>query len=292
MSPGTSIESTTDWSKRGLNARSALGPAPALVLQYASAAIACELTAQGKRLLDKESFHRLCALHPEVKNVPRINVEGRSLLNTTDEEYRFSHFSIEEFLVVKAALGEASLVLRNRTAAAPPTDSMVRFVRGWVERPPLQRIDWSQAPAASTIGELGEHGRAWRRGLLLRALLTGVVEAHELSLPNEPSRAPPPLGDRTLSTEARFETTLTDLAGAYLQDLNLSSARLDGINLHCANLRGANLTGASLRNATLSSCDLSDAKLDDANLEGAVLVGSQLNGASHGNVSVRRANLA
>ena len=81
------------------------------------------------------------------------------------------------------------------------------------------------------------------------------------------------------------------MAGAKMQNaelsgVNLKDARLFGANLTCANLTGANLRAADLRTANLLAADILYAMLQGASLYRANLVNANLFGAS-----LRNANL-
>ena len=87
-----------------------------------------------------------------------------------------------------------------------------------------------------------------------------------------------------------------NLAGADLQDVdvsgaNLRNANLSGVNLQGANLRKTDLSGADLEEANLEDADVSGAHLWNANLSGAVLQDADVSGAHLWNADVSGANL-
>jgi hypothetical protein len=54
------------------------------------------------REISRQDLRELVASCPGIEQVENINVEGRSLLNkNSNGDYRFSHYSIQEFLVAK-----------------------------------------------------------------------------------------------------------------------------------------------------------------------------------------------
>jgi uncharacterized protein YjbI with pentapeptide repeats len=75
------------------------------------------------------------------------------------------------------------------------------------------------------------------------------------------------------------------LAGANLNNANLTGALLKGADLSGANLQGANLTDADLSGAALAGANLHRANLTDADLSGADVSGANLNGARFSNTT-------
>jgi uncharacterized protein YjbI with pentapeptide repeats len=103
--------------------------------------------------------------------------------------------------------------------------------------------------------------------------------------------------------ELRPEANLraVDLAGRYLEAVDLSRANIEGANLQRAvlqrgnltraNLSGSNLWGANLLGADLRRADLRYANLRGAALDGANLLYANLRGAVLFRASLRGANL-
>ncbi|MBX3158312.1 MAG: pentapeptide repeat-containing protein [Deltaproteobacteria bacterium] len=86
-------------------------------------------------------------------------------------------------------------------------------------------------------------------------------------------------------TIAERELVGSRFAGAYLRDVFLCEARLDGTNaalavLVRADLGGSSLRGACLRGALLDACALDGADLADTDWTGAAAFGCTLTGAS------------
>lgn len=82
-----------------------------------------------------------------------------------------------------------------------------------------------------------------------------------------------------------------NLRGANLENVKLSSARLDGTDLRAANLSGAILAGADLSHANLSGADLRSAYLSQATLSGADLSHANLSAVIAPDASFERARL-
>lgn len=81
------------------------------------------------------------------------------------------------------------------------------------------------------------------------------------------------------------------LAGADLQQTDLSDFYLWGVNLGGTDLRGANLREASLNTAILASADLRNADLSNSNLTGAALWYADLRHANLEGANLQKANL-
>lgn len=67
-----------------------------------------------------------------------------------------------------------------------------------------------------------------------------------------------------------------DLSTAFLDELDLSYADLEGADLHDAYIGFCNLTGANLRNADLSNAEIECCKVNEADFSGADLSGAQI----------------
>ena len=67
-----------------------------------------------------------------------------------------------------------------------------------------------------------------------------------------------------------------DLSTAFLNELDLSNADLEGANLSDAYIGFCNLTGANLRNADLSNAEIECCEVADADFSGADLSNAQI----------------
>ena len=94
---------------------------------------------------------------------------------------------------------------------------------------------------------------------------------------------------------------MSDVSEAFLQQVDLSGAKLLRANFRSADIRGgsfvgsqlkfADLTSANLRNADLQKADLQSANLQDADLFGADLRKADLTGAHLAKADLRNADL-
>jgi hypothetical protein len=129
------------------------------------------------------------------------------------------------------------------------------------------------------------------RNANVRPVLTGDVHAALTILGRLPHR----------DGISRSDLAFTDLAGADLQQADLSGADLGWTDLSMADLReadlsktklsGSNLSQAVLKNAILPGANLDGVNLDEALLQGANLAGASLLGADLTNAMVDRANM-
>lgn len=83
-----------------------------------------------------------------------------------------------------------------------------------------------------------------------------------------------------------------NLDGVSLSDTNLSRANLNGASLSDANLSGANLSGTYLNDADLCGADLSKANLNEANLGWSILSGPARSRIFLGPSNLSRADLS
>nr|VFJ89634.1 MAG: Formylglycine-generating enzyme, required for sulfatase activity, contains SUMF1/FGE domain [Candidatus Kentron sp. H]VFJ96696.1 MAG: Formylglycine-generating enzyme, required for sulfatase activity, contains SUMF1/FGE domain [Candidatus Kentron sp. H]VFJ97617.1 MAG: Formylglycine-generating enzyme, required for sulfatase activity, contains SUMF1/FGE domain [Candidatus Kentron sp. H] len=84
------------------------------------ATVALALQREGARVLSRAALDELVKGFPLMENIEHFDVGGRSLLNrNADGDFRFSHYSIQEFLVAHSLLGE-----RTGNLAAIPVDEI------------------------------------------------------------------------------------------------------------------------------------------------------------------------
>lgn len=173
---------------------------------------------------------------------------GRSLLNLNSEgDYRFAHYSIQEFLVVDH-MARHPEKMAEYTESIRYSDELVLFLVSWSQ----------QAP------------RAWR------AYLDGAdlskADLSKASLPGASLSGANLAGTRLRATDLRG----ADLGRAGLEKADLSSANLTDANLSGSVLADASLTSAKLANAKLAEADLRDADLTGADLSNVELRGVDL----------------
>ena len=83
-----------------------------------------------RREIPQKELYKLIDETPEINQIPKMDIAGRSLLNKNSSgAYRFSHYSIQEFLLVNASLkGLIKLKAENITT----TSLMNQFFISWL----------------------------------------------------------------------------------------------------------------------------------------------------------------
>lgn len=210
-------------------------------LRLACQALAISLQLSRKREATVSELAELAQGVPEVRNLNQLDLEGRSLLNrNSDNCYRFSHYSIQEFLVASHLIGLGHPEpLKQRI---PVTSEVLRFIFSWVAENAevrLPRIIWDQMDPAGiddyvvpvSFREADFAGKSLRHAYLRAA----------------------------------------DFRGARLDSADLRCAVLDRATLEGASLVAADLRGASLRQTSLNQSDLCFADARGCDLYGADL---------------------
>ncbi|XXY49514.1 pentapeptide repeat-containing protein [Sorangium sp. So ce269] len=190
---------------------------------------------------------------------------GTLLVWDDQENFRFIHQSVLEWLVAREAADEAQ---RAGEAAAlsqrEVSDLMADFFGALAGREAAAR--WARRAL----------GGAWGT----------VAAANALRLD----------GRMGLGVHERMNLAGADLRGQDLSGKDLSGCDLRGADLREAKLVGANLSGARMEGALLDGADLSGAALSGADLTGATavrarMVGADLTGARLASVRLRGAKL-
>ncbi|MCB1769423.1 MAG: SUMF1/EgtB/PvdO family nonheme iron enzyme [Candidatus Competibacteraceae bacterium] len=128
-------------------------------------AVAVHLQALGKRVLSQAELRGLVAGLPMIAHIEQFDFGGRSLMNrTSDREYRFSHYSTQEFLGVHALVegqleavqGICPAATRGRKLRA--TVQMLDFVRCRVDKVDVSQLlkwlNWGYIKPNQLPGEL------------------------------------------------------------------------------------------------------------------------------------------
>jgi len=227
---------------------------------------ACEILALGmsmrgiRDIPDKE-LDLLIADISELQYVKTIDIKGRSLLNRNSiGNYRFSHQSIQEFLVVKHCI----------------ENPRVKFEKKF--------------PMTILIAQMLIANSKFKICQNLFEFDNSIFKQVSISCPD--------IKSEVLTTAALNGTNLkgADLRDTNLDRINLKGVDLQVANLQGANLRGANLDEANLLGANLQKTNLQDASLKKADLswvdlKRAILQGACLNGADLQGAILREANL-
>ena len=206
--------------------------------------LARRLQIDGERYLTRGEFDRLARNHPELVEIPKLALEGRALLNRTGKgEFRFAHFSIQEFLAV-AGLAWGKFDYTEEVFRR--TEMTDVFASG---------VTWPCIAAKVSLFSKFVRRNA-SHYFLVGAILTDADLSHAY------------LRGANL--------TKADLTGANLTRANFTDASLMGTTLLGANFLGADFVGANF-----SGADLEDADLTGADLSKAIVTEAQLATARH-----------
>ncbi len=185
--------------------------------------VAVHLQNTGKRELTLADLEALLETQPAAKRIQSLDVGGRSLLNRTFEKgFRFSHYSIQEFLVAHYLIEQVGEVEES----LHETDQLVAFLLSWISESPKERL-----------------GR-------VRWALTSGVRSSELNLEGVDLRGADLRGANLRSLILRN----ADLQGVNAQDVNFIRADLRGADL----IRGR-FAGADFQDAQLDGVDATGA---------------------------------
>lgn len=252
---------------------------------------ACELVAlalqrKARQELAVEDLEELLRDHPVARYINTIDIGGRSLLNRKSSgEYRFSHYSIQEFLVANAIVNDEEIRSDKKIRR---TDQVVSFIYSWVAEDPKNR--WMKV--WSFIGKNQMHliGVDYRevdfRGAEnIKALLQSIKDKNfegskftgaDLSHVDFTSAKMMRSDFRNANIEeTNFWQCLliqADLEGCYANGSNFENANLIKANLKNSKLTSANFNYATLKKADLTGADLTDATFFSTDLRGAILM--------------------
>jgi uncharacterized protein YjbI with pentapeptide repeats len=208
--------------------------------------------------VSQEELTALVEKFPEVASVPFMHIGGRSLLNVDSQgNYRFSHFSIQEFLVVNAVVeGEMAV----DSDAVRTTDFMSRLATAWLRGGGPRDIRRISAFASSLVNadftdtDLSETDFSGMR-------LDGSDFSHS-NLTGAKFNGSSLLGCRMEGTVLRNATFRSaSLDGALLTDVDAEQAEFQW-----ASFRDAHFTRANFRRANFNYTKLTGARYDAGTL--------------------------
>lgn len=202
-----------------------------------------------------------------IEGIDHIDIGTNSLLNRNSYgEFRFSHLSIREFLIV---YGVELGIINDENDPFNKTDNMLTFIK---------TVNQSQ------IGLFFNEEKG--------CLLTGfkLLDSHQLAN-IDLKYASLNYSDLKKASLDKVNLERANLQGASLQETNLQEANLQEANLQEANLQEANLQKANLQGASLQGANLQGANLQGANLQGANLQEACLNGAILDRANLNNATL-
>lgn len=230
-------------------------------LLQACAQVALFMQESRQRTIGRAELESLILSSPTVFYLKHLNFGGRSLLNrNSNGDYRFSHYSIQEFLLAYLVLNNQSVYIRFNFSV---TDQMFRFI--------LARLKQSRKIVLSL-------GSPEKRHLFN---IEGICNSCGMSR-NYAAHRQQPFCDMTPRKIPSFV-----FSGLKFDEMNLSNLDLSGLmfrscsfarsNLSGTNLSLCDLTGAVFDGADLTNADLNLAMTDGASFKGARLEGSRIN---------------
>ncbi len=277
-------------------------------LRDACRVMAVQLQRSGERTIDADSLASLLVREKVPDAIMNVkDFGGRSLLNlNSDGEYRFAHYSIQEFLVADY-MARCPEKMAQYSGDIRYSDELVNFLRSFTRIRPanwmanfswaffgganlsganftktvfrganLQGADFSEADlSGADFTEADLRGTRFGQANLRRASL-GKVDFRRANL-NAADLSRAKLLQANLAGAKLIET---DLSGGDLRLTNLTNADASRADLSDALLREASLVATTLSKANFRQADLREADLREANLTGADFTGADLRGAN------------
>lgn len=232
-------------------------------LRAACEILATELQMQHARSIPESALDEMMSRNPKLNGIKSIDIKGRSLLNrNSDGDYRFSHYSIQEYLVVCRLLADKRW---SPSKKVPCTTMMVEMLNSFRDgRTKWKLLDLKGVNLARMNFSEGD---------LCGADLAGsILSGKNLSKTN--------LADANLEG--------ADLSGCTgdrpkFRRAILRNAIFDGAKFTGADFTGANLDGASFVNSTCMPCEVIDGvyassvtRFDFASMRKTVLANAKL----------------
>lgn len=208
-------------------------------------AIASKMQESGKRHLSKNELAKIIKAIPEIGYINNIEHGAKSLLNRTSSgDYRFSHFSIQEFFLAKYITSLGSNVPKEqRVNRVAVSRNKIR-----ITFKALEFIAFSQR-------EKWQYGDPF--------LLEGLkLDGFDFSNGNWSGCS----FKNSSMTDCSFEEA--KLNGANFTNTNLSNTKFDSSECNNTNFQNANLTKADLINVNSKGVNFSGAKFINSNLKG------------------------
>lgn len=263
--------------------------------------VAESLQRSNRHTLNENMLQSLINKHPEAKYLKSIKVEGRSLLNKDSEgNFRFSHYSIQEFLLVKGIIDGDFIEISSFRSS----NQIIKFIISWIGDDTHKKrtfkwniLDFSKYAFSSmdfSCSDLrncnfkniefidtnfsdSDLSRADLRGSnikestlsnanLYKAIIDGSTKFPEgFQIP-----------DSVLLIQPKTKLIGENLSNISLYEADLSNSTiknvvLDEANMEEAKFKGANLFEVSLCNATAIKAKFSDSKLEKVDFSGSNL---------------------
>lgn len=290
--------------------------------------IASELHSNTQLTVTEIKMKQILKENPDVMHLDSIDVGGRSLLNkNSDGDFRFSHYSIQEFLI---AHGVVYSLFKQRAQPFRSTDQIVKFLRSWLTRSEfkekscakLSLLDLTAANLSSLdLSKMDLHGGSFKQANMQHTKLASsnasecIFRGTKFDDANL-SGANLEYSDFTRSslihtqlegvkmrnsTAANADFQGSNITNSVLYEMNfcrtnMQNADFENSNLSKSVFRSATLKGTKFTNATLSNVDFGDATLDQvtfgwAKASGASFTGAIVKGADLSGVDLRNVKI-
>jgi uncharacterized protein YjbI with pentapeptide repeats len=226
-------------------------------------AIARAMHTRGVRTIEESRLENLSAEdYPELTRIPQIDLGGRSLLNkNSDNEYRFSHYSIQEFLLAKGVV--------SRKIESPESVRFTDRIFDFIEMNNPDNIIYKEI--------IYEGANLSRRNLDGRDFsnikLTGA-NFSKASLNGANFQ-------KAIGSNASFEkASLVEANMSYskFDHANFSSTMLDRAIMEYCNFNSSDFRNASIVNSELSFSDLTNGNIGKADLSFSKTTDLKING--------------
>lgn len=238
-----------------------------------------------ERTITESEFQEYKKDFPELANLEKIDLGGRSLLNkNSDGNYRFSHFSFQEFIVAYGVINKIyslpnnSLWLTDKVAEFLSQHkelvvdfSLIQFKNSHLPKNinfsgiDMKNVDFSGSSWYSSIFSFAKFNYANGKG----------VDLSQSALQD------------TIFNNANLENGVFD--GAFCVNASFENSNLKGASFLGANLKNANFKNANLSDSIFDSTILDGSILDGANVENASFIGVSLDKTSLLNVNLKDA---
>ena len=254
-----------------------------------------------KLSLDESMLKNLISSHPEAMFLELIDVEGRSLLNKDSEgKFRFSHYSIQEFLLVK---GIVDGDFKDRSSIRA-TNQILRFALSWISEDSKKRnlFRWNILEYREISFAGFNLSYLDFRGSDLRGLNFNDVNFSGTDLRNTDIRGTN--FERSTFDDVKLDRAIIDEHTKFPLGLEVPASvlriepktRLNGVDLSGIDLSGVDLSGSVmteliLDGANIKQANLKNVEMHDVSLKNSDVSNSNFNGSQIGNVSLYNANL-
>ena len=246
-------------------------------LLTACAIVALEMQKTGARTISLAKMEELIERSRDISYLKRFNFGGRSLLNrNSNGEFRFSHYSIQEFLVAYRMLGEQR---RGAEFGITMTDQIFAFLSSRIEE--FRRLLDVPSPSAGLRHVFDERQICRSCGLSREYALHAGIPVCSDRVQVSPT---------FVFSGARFDDM--DLSERDLSGLCFTSCSFVRTNLSGSDLSRCNFTCASFEQADLSRANLTDAALIKVDLNTAVIESTTFNGARLDGVDISGRDLS